>query len=198
MEEVIPEILLLPGREGELYMLVKQRFLGFASDKARRFSLSIDDAEDAITDVIINSKAYDSRKGHFGPWCRRCIRNHLIKKLKYGTAKKRDIRRTESIVNSDGETNENVFVDKRQDGPLAEVIRKDRKEALSKCHDRISPKCRVAMQLRYVDGLTIKEIADVEDCKERAVEIRINRGRKQLKKCLELHGHTVNLRESHG
>jgi RNA polymerase sigma-70 factor (ECF subfamily) len=63
----------------------------------------------------------------------------------------------------------------------ATLVRHERQQQLIGGMKQLNPKYRLALALRYAEGLRIREIADVMDCSEGMVKSLLFRGVRQIK-----------------
>lgn len=75
------------------------------------------------------------------------------------------------------------------EAPEAAVIRRDAKESIHKALANLSPRLREAIVLRYGQGLTYREIAEVMGCPQKTAESRVRLGHQRLKQSLQPVGH---------
>ena len=77
-------------------------------------------------------------------------------------------------------------VPSRLEGPQERVAeRKDVEVAVRAAVAELSPKLRMPIVLRYLEGMSYDEIATVLDCSMGTVASRLNRGHKELARRLE-------------
>jgi RNA polymerase sigma-70 factor (ECF subfamily) len=77
----------------------------------------------------------------------------------------------------------------KADTPEAAVIRRDAEEAIQHALVDLSPRLREAIVLRYGQGLTYREIAEVMGCPQKTAESRVRLGHQRLKQSLQPVGH---------
>ncbi len=75
------------------------------------------------------------------------------------------------------------------EAPEAAVIRRDAEEAIQHALVDLSPRLREAIVLRYGQGLTYREIAEVMGCPQKTAESRVRLGHQRLKQSLQPVGH---------
>jgi RNA polymerase sigma-70 factor (ECF subfamily) len=68
--------------------------------------------------------------------------------------------------------------------PEAAVARMGVREALEKALTRLSPRLREAIALRYGQGLTYREMADVLDCPQKTAESRVRLAHEALREVM--------------
>lgn len=75
------------------------------------------------------------------------------------------------------------------EAPEASIIRRDAEEAIQQALIDLSPRLREAIVLRYGQGLTYREIADVMGCPQKTAESRVRLGHDKLRQSLQPVGH---------
>ncbi len=76
---------------------------------------------------------------------------------------------------------------------LAEVLRAEMQDRVRSAVDRLSPDLRIAIVLRYTEGLSYDEIAEAMGCSPGTVASRLNRAHKMLERRL---AHLAQRKES--
>jgi RNA polymerase sigma-70 factor (ECF subfamily) len=110
-------------------------------------------------------------EGMFKPWLLRITYNESINWIRKG---KRDERHEDLDnyveVSATEPDQENRIFEREDQGRVLEGLRK------------LNPKYRMAVALRYAEGLRVREIADVMGCSEGMVKSLLFRGVRQIKK----------------
>lgn len=75
------------------------------------------------------------------------------------------------------------------EAPEAAAIRRDAEDAIQVALVDLSPRLREAIVLRYGQGLTYREIAEVMGCPQKTAESRVRLGHQRLKQSLQPVGH---------
>jgi RNA polymerase sigma-70 factor, ECF subfamily len=75
------------------------------------------------------------------------------------------------------------------EAPEVAIIRRDAEDAIQKALVDLSPRLREAIVLRYGQGLTYREIAEVMGCPQKTAESRVRLGHQRLKHSLQPVGH---------
>lgn len=75
------------------------------------------------------------------------------------------------------------------EAPEVAVIRQDAEDAIQRALVDLSPRLREAIVLRYGQGLTYREIAEVMGCPQKTAESRVRLGHQRLKQSLQPVGH---------
>jgi RNA polymerase sigma-70 factor (ECF subfamily) len=110
-------------------------------------------------------------EGMFKPWLLRITYNESINWVR---KHKRTAGREELL---DSET---PFVS--TDDPLATVEKRDDQAQVVRGMAALNPKYKLALSLRYAEGLRIREIADVMECSEGMVKSLLFRGVRQIRR----------------
>lgn len=142
---------------------------------AKRFLFNSTSAEDLVQDVFVNAyvniNGFDTSK-KFSPWLYRIAHNYFVNEIK-----KRN-------------RNPLIFLDldtllphlPHEEGPVVEAIDKELKEELEICLDKIDLKYKEVLILYFFEGLSYKEIAEILHIPTNVVGVRINRGKKMIKR----------------
>lgn len=72
--------------------------------------------------------------------------------------------------------------------PEAQLMKQRAKEAVTEALGALSPRLREAVVLRYGQGLTYREIAEVMGCPQKTAESRVRLAHKQLRDVLQAEG----------
>lgn len=178
MEQKTDEEIALMIQDGdkELFgMLVEryeQKLLRYASKFLSRNSA---DAEDAVQESFLkayaNIQSFDAMR-KFSPWIYRITHNQIINSLKK--------RGREPTVFFDYDTFFPSFASK--DKTDDEINRKELKEMIDSCLNKLEQKYREPMVLYYIEEFNYKEIADIMHIPMSTVGIRLKRGKEAMKK----------------
>jgi RNA polymerase sigma-70 factor (ECF subfamily) len=163
----------------ELVERYQERLLRFLLTRAASHA----DAEDAIQDTFINAfrylSSFDSR-WRFSTWIYRIALRNL--------AKQRNPLRQESDETLVG-----------NDDPMQNCIDQSERENVWIAARRLlSDDAYTAMWLRYVEDMSVKEIAKTLDKSMSWTKVTLFRGRRQLATALAADGHGTSQRESYG
>ena len=71
------------------------------------------------------------------------------------------------------------------EAPEAAVIRRDASDSISRALQDLSPRLREAIVLRYGQGMTYREIAEVMGCPQKTAESRVRLGHQRLRTALQ-------------
>jgi RNA polymerase sigma-70 factor (ECF subfamily) len=154
--------------------LVFRTCIGFLHNK--------DDADDLTQDVFI--QAYQSlpkfkMESAFSTWLYRIAVNTSLNRIRK-SAKASFIHRLGSIFGGEGE-NQYVSDTSDQEDPEKILIRQEHSRWLQKALDSLPENQRTAIILSKYDDLPQKEIAEIMDITEGAVEALLQRAKKNLK-----------------
>ena len=160
-------------------------------DRAYRLAFSLVKDESVAQDVIQEAFLNTYRKLHtysgdarFGSWIYRVVVNAALMRIR------KEDRRVEIGIEDVGPSvteEEGAFAEppswRIQADEAAENM--ELREQILAAIDELKPKYQAAFLLREVEGLSIKEIADVLDLSEGAVKTRLHRARLHLQATLE-------------
>ena len=71
------------------------------------------------------------------------------------------------------------------EAPEAAVIRRDASDSITRALGDLSPRLREAIVLRYGQGMTYREIAEVMGCPQKTAESRVRLGHQRLRQSLQ-------------
>lgn len=135
------------------------------------------DAEDVVQEVMVyafrNLKHYSVERGSFRAWlytitisrCRNARRRKWLPTIALST-----------LLNLGIEP-----VEPSEERPEAAAAWSGVRAALQKALARLSPRLREAIALRYGQGLTYKEMADILDCPQKTAESRVRLAHEALR-----------------
>jgi RNA polymerase sigma-70 factor (ECF subfamily) len=145
---------------------------------ARKFLFGYEDSADLVQEVFIkayiNIKSFDLSRS-FSPWIYRIAHNEFINEIK-----KRG-REPMSIFDSD--TILPHIVGKQTADE--DLHKKETREIIEKCLEKINPKYREPLVLYYFEELGYKEIAEIMHIPVSTIGIRLKRGKLLLKEIFE-------------
>lgn len=161
----------------EAFGILVDRYEGKMLRYGRKFLYSYADVEDAVQNVFI--KAYTNIQSFnitrkFSSWLYRIAHNTFINVIK---KKKR-----EPLYFFEPDTL--LFHAVKDDRTQEELARKDSRELLERCLDKLDPKYREPLVLYYFEEKDYKEIADIMRIPVSTVGIRLKRGKQGMKKLL--------------
>lgn len=157
--------------------LVFRTCIGFVHNK--------DDADDLTQEVFI--QAYQSlskfkKESAFSTWLYRISVNASLNKIRK-TAGRSFFQRLESIFSGENQ-NESLFRASDLEDPENILIRQEHSQWLQKALDSLPENQRTAIILSKYDDLPQKEIAEIMDISEGAVEALLQRAKKNLREKL--------------
>jgi len=172
----------LKGDEKSLEVLIQQ-YLKPIFSFIYRYIGDIQEAEDITQEVFVriwrNIRKFDKQKS-FKTWIFSIAKNASIDFLK----KKKAIPFSEF----ENEKGENTFVETLADSaPLPNELfeRADKTQKLTLMMEKLSPKYRLVLFLRYNDHFTFREIAEISGESINTIKTRHRRGTAILKKLLQ-------------
>jgi RNA polymerase sigma-70 factor, ECF subfamily len=159
------------------------------SARFRRIALghlsNVADAEDAVQDALLSALTHvDQFRGQakMSTWLTTIVINSSRMKLR-----RRLTSAQFALDETDGQQNlplENTVSDTRP-GPEEAYRKREIAETLAEATSRLSPTLRRTFQLRDIDGLSIRETADLLGVPAGTVKARLARARMRLKKVIE-------------
>lgn len=120
--------------------------------------------------------------GQFIAWLRQVHEGHIRNALREHLAGKRGVGREGGVTAAELES---LVEDSLQSTPSQRVLRDEQAVLLAAALDRLPDGQREAVRLRYLEGLSLKEIADLMNRTERAAGALILRGLAALRNYLE-------------
>jgi len=180
--------LILQGDKEKFRMLVEQyqqmvfrTCMGFLHNK--------DDADDLTQDVFIRAyQSLASFKGDsaFSTWLYRITVNASLNKIRKSPIKLM-LQRFENIKGRKGEKEAYPIIRDDQD-PENILIKQEHIEWVQRALDSLPENQRTAIVLSKYDDLSQKEIADIMNTSEGAIEALLQRAKKNLREKLASHG----------
>jgi len=129
------------------------------------------EAEDAVQDVFYRVLRNDSIPDNFRAWIYRICRNRCLDVLRA-----RGRRRDDQTLLTDAPYRADLT------GQLTHLVRQERHEKLRRLLDELPPAQHEVLRLRYSEGLSRAEIADVLDIPESVVKSRLYEGLEKLRR----------------
>ena len=158
----------------ELFSVLIKRYENKIRRYAKKFLSNKEDINDVVQDIFLkayaNIQSFDLER-RFSSWFYRIAHNELINVLK-----KRN-KKTLSFFDLDTFLPHSLSRNNIDNG----IKRKEIKEMVDKCLDKLEVKYREPIILYYLEELSYKEIADVMQIPISTVGVRIKRGKKKLK-----------------
>jgi RNA polymerase sigma-70 factor (ECF subfamily) len=146
------------------------------------YSILLDqqDAEDAVQEVMVyvfrNLRHYEPSRGAIRTWL------YTITVSRCRNARRRRWLPTTALAHLLNMGLEPAAPENHT--PEAAVARMGVREALEKALIRLSPRLREAIALRYGQGLTYREMADVLDCPQKTAESRVRLAHEALREAM--------------
>lgn len=141
--------------------------------------LNRDDAEDVAQEAFVyafkNLRRYDPAKAQFKTWLYTIAICRCRNLYRRGRAPWVDL----AAVLGSG------LSAPQSESPEAAYAQRSAAESLSKALQRLQPRLREAIVLRYGHGLTYREIAEVMDCPQKTAESRVRLAHEALRGLLE-------------
>ncbi|UCE58916.1 MAG: RNA polymerase sigma factor [Phycisphaerales bacterium] len=131
---------------------------------------SMDEAEDALQNIWYKVLTASHIPARFRPWVYRIARNESIN-LARKRAKQRGVCELPAASQ----------IDAYLTGQLTRIVKGEAKSHLEELVAKLSDAQREALRLRYVEGLSRSEIAEVLDTPESVVKSRLFEGLKRLR-----------------
>ncbi|HEX2061865.1 MAG TPA: sigma-70 family RNA polymerase sigma factor [Thermoanaerobaculia bacterium] len=148
---------------------------------AYKFVGKHDEAEDLTQDVflkIFKSLNTFDRRANFQTWLISVSRNLCIDHY-------RSVRKERETMNRDVDPDDLTPVSATA-SPYAQIEQRDRVTLLRHALDKLAPTLRTAVMMRDIQELSYQEIADALKVPEGTVKSRINRGRTELARQIQL------------
>ena len=158
----------------QVYEIYKDRVYG----PCRNMSGNAEDAADLTQDVFISAfKSIQSfrMEAAFGTWLYRIAVNRCSKELRRFKPDQRSYEDMEAIDRAPAS---------RAPGPETQLLRKETNERVEAAIARLPESLRTIFVLGTIEGMRYREIADILDCTEDAVKMRMHRARKRVRDTL--------------
>ncbi|GAF65210.1 RNA polymerase sigma factor SigW [Alkalihalobacillus trypoxylicola] len=136
-----------------------------------------DVAQEAFLRSYMNIDQFDINR-KFSTWIFRIATNVAIDRLR---KKKPDYYLQEEVKGSDGLTLESQIA-ADEELPEDQVVKLEMQEWIQDEINRLPPKYRTVVILKYMEDLSLKEISEILDMPVSTVKTRIHRGREALRK----------------
>lgn len=159
----------------EFFSILIGRYEDKIKRYSRKFLSDFEDINDIVQDIFIkaykNIQSFDTKR-KFSPWLYRIAHNELINALK--KKKKNPLPLFELDVFFPQSLHE-------KDDLNQQIDRRDTREIIDKCLDKLEPKYREPIILYYLEELSYREISDIMQIPVSTVGIRIKRAKKIMK-----------------
>jgi RNA polymerase sigma-70 factor (ECF subfamily) len=173
------------GGDRNLYRLLVERYQPLVFRTCMGFLHNKEDADDLTQDIFIQTyQTLSSYKGDasFSTWIYRIAVNACLNKVRK-SSKKGFLQRFENVFG--GEKNsEYSFPAADAENPEALLINAEHKEWVEKALNSLPEKQRIAIVLSKYDDLSQREIAEIMETTEGAVEALIQRAKANLREKL--------------
>lgn len=150
-------------------------------NKLYRFALSIvydsAEAEDIVQDIMLklwSKKDEWDQIENLEAYCFKATKNLSLDKLA-----SKELRKTESI----DEDKESSSITEHET-PFSLISRKETQSNIYKCIEQLSENQKMVFQLREIEEMSYKEIAEALDITEDSVKVNLFRARKKIKELL--------------
>jgi RNA polymerase sigma-70 factor (ECF subfamily) len=140
---------------------------------------SHEEAEDAVQDVFCKVLATDQVPEQFRPWLYRVARNHCL-----------NILRTRARRREGQALPPESRLDASWTGNLTRLVKRELRSRIGHLVAALPVASREVLQLRYTEGLSRAEIADVVGVSESIVKSRLYEGIKRLRDEASMHEST--------
>jgi len=165
----------------EAFAVLVQRYEDKMKSYGRKFLNIKEDVEDIVQKIFIkaykNIQSFDVKR-KFSSWLYRIAHNEFVNELK---RKKREKLR---FFDLDTLLPHLLAI---QDNSNEEIESREMKKMIEQCLDRLSPKYREPLILRYFHDFSYEEIADILGIPASTVGIRLKRGKNNLKSLFKKH-----------
>jgi len=174
--------LILSGRRGDerATEALFRRYHGLLFQTAFRILRNKQDAEDSLQDALLsahrNLKSFEGRS-QFSTWLTRIVINAAL--MKRRSNKARPSLSVDDILHEDGLSGLGRFADPAPD-PEQIYLGAEICEMINKNIEQLSPRLRIAFQLRHVVGYSTGQAAKKLGVAENALKARVWRARHQL------------------
>ena len=158
-----------------LFEILYDRYDKLVYNKCRGFSRSDDEAQDLTQDIFLKLFVKLSSfkgKSKFSTWLYSFTYNHCVNYVNRSTAKKIE---KQSV---DAENLKDEYYDSQEEVDVD--IQNLKIEKLKEALEKISPEEKMILLLKYLDSLSIKDLAGVLDIGESAVKMRLKRAKEKL------------------
>lgn len=180
--------LILKGDKDQFRILV-ERYQQMVFRTCMGFLHNREEAEDLTQDVFIQAyQALARFKGEsaFSTWLYRIAVNASLNKIRKSKLKL-VFESFENLIGSDRTGSETYPVIKNDEDPEKIIIRQEHSEWLGRALDSLPENQKTAIVLSKYDDLSQKEIAEIMNTSEGAVEALLQRAKKNLRKKLLFH-----------
>lgn len=147
------------------------------------------DAEEAVQETFItvwDKWTQFKEKSKFSSWIYRIAANHAYMKLRKRRKHSGNVSLDDDITGSDSWIGRHVAADWELDvaSPSHRVELAEKRTLIEGAVQELDPGYRIAYMLKDIEGMSLKEIAEIMDMSEPAVKSRVHRARLKLRKIL--------------
>lgn len=186
--EIIQKIL---GGQLPLFEILIRRNNPFLYKVGRSYNYSHEDTQDLMQDTFINaycSLAKFENRSSFKTWIVRIMLNNCFKKQQKFSFKN-------EIANEINEGSIPLFANSKRTDTNKTVMNKELSSVIEKALQCIALDYRMVFSLREMNGLNIKETAEILNISEANVKVRLNRAKAMLRKEVEKSYTTADIYE---
>jgi RNA polymerase sigma-70 factor (ECF subfamily) len=157
------------------------RYLPFFHRHVLRYLGNVADAEDAVQDALLSAAKHIGQfrgEARMSTWLTAIVINSARMQLR------RRPRQTHVSLDEHPDSESYAFSEllpEHRPSPEEECLRSDLRENVLRLTRQLSPTLRTAFQLRYLDGLTIREMINILGVPEGTVKARLARARAKLR-----------------
>jgi RNA polymerase sigma factor (sigma-70 family) len=130
----------------------------------------VEEAEDAVQEVFCKVLTAEHVPDNFRPWIYKIARNHCLNVIR-----KRNRQGPAQDLPPDS------MLHHSQTGHLTKLLKRELHDRLAKLVESLSESQREALRLRYTEGLSRGEIAEIMEIPEKTVKSRLFEGLKKLR-----------------
>lgn len=171
----------------QLFVLYQDRVYTICLRVAGNQEDALDAAQETMVTLARRIKDFAFRS-RFSSWVYRIAVNAAIdSRRRRLDAPRAGVQTT--VGNAEGERQlQQVAAEEQQSDPVEEIARTENQELIQDALARMNPKFAALLVLRYIEGLSYEEIAEVQDCSLGTVKSRLNRAHGALKGFLQHRG----------
>ena len=180
----------LRGGDAQAFEKLVRLFGGTMLAVARRYLPQAHDAEDALQDAFLSAfKSIDRFEGgsRLSTWLHRIVVNAALMKLR--TKRRKPEESIDDLLptfKEDGHATDFPVPEWRESAEEA-LERRETREIVRSCIDRLPEGYRNVLLLRDIEGLDTEETSRVLDVNTNVVKIRLHRARQALRTLLDPH-----------
>ncbi len=128
----------------------------------------VEEAEDAVQEIFLKVVQASVVPAHFRPWLYKIARNHCLKVSSRRANQNFQIQHSSQVPDA-------------LTGQLTRMVNNETQARLAEAFAALSDEQREMLRLRYVEGLSRGEVAEVLDVSESLVKSRLFEGMKKLR-----------------